>query len=136
MKNTLDQIKDLKKVSNKSKVKFNGDFGKEMEKLMNLVETEVKKHILSKFRVEYTSYGNSSMKIKINDSDKAIEKLITCNFTYNKTDERYGYVDPQFLLNEIGKKTKIYDMGKYSILDSDKITKKFIKMLISIIEMY
>lgn len=136
MKNTLDQIKDLKKVSNKSKVKFNWDFAAEMEKLVNGVEKSIEKNILKKYKVEYTSFARTSIKIKINDTEKSIEKLITCNFTYNKTDERYGYVDPQFLVNEIWKKTKIYDMWKNSILDTDEIIRKFIKMLISIIELY
>ena len=62
---------------------------------------------------------NYSLKIKINDKAEFLEKLITCNFAYNKTDERYWYVDPQFLVDEISKKTKVHGMWKISILNKE-----------------
>lgn len=136
MKTTLELMRELQKVSNKSKVKFSWNFEKELKSLMNQVEVAVKKYIIPKYRVEYTSYSNSSVKIKINDTDKSISKLITCNFTYNKTDERYWYVDPQILSSQISQKTKILGMGKFPILEKDRIVETFIKTLLAVIEEY
>lgn len=136
MKTTLELMRELQKVSNKSKVKFSWDFEKELKSLMNQVEVAVKKYIIPKYRVEYTSYSNSSVKIKINDTDKSISKLITCNFTYNKTDERYWYVDPQILSSQISQKTKVHGMGKFPILEKERIVETFIKTLLAVIEEY
>jgi hypothetical protein len=107
-----------------------------MEILMKNVEKSVKKEIVPKYHVEYMNFWKNNMKIKINDKEKLIEKLISWNFTYNHTDERYGYVDPQILVNEMWQKTKVFGMWKFSILDNEKIVNKFIKSLISIIEQY
>lgn len=120
----------------KSKVKFNWDFYAELEKLMELVEKAIDEEIVPIFHVEYTDWWNASIKIKVNDTDKKIEKLITCNFTYNKTDEKFWYIDPQFLSSEISKKTQVYNMWKFPIKDKKKIIKKFIEKLIFIIEEY
>lgn len=136
MKTTLELMRELQKVSNKSKVKFSWDFEKELKSLMNQVEIAVKKHIIPNYKVEYTSYSNSSMKIKINDTDKSISKLITCNFTYNKTDERYWYVDPQLLSSELSKKIKVHGIGKFPILEKERIVDTFIKTLLAVIEEY
>lgn len=120
----------------KSKVKFNWDFYAELENLMELVEKAIEEEIAPKFHIEYTDGWNASIKIKVNDADKKIEKLITCNFTYNKTDEKFWYVDPQFLSSEISKKTQVYNMWKFPIKDKKKILQKFVEKLIFIIEEY
>lgn len=120
----------------KSKVKFNWDFYTELENLMELVEKAIEEEIAEKFHIEYIDGSNASIKIKVNDADKKIEKLITCNFTYNKTDEKFWYIDPQFLSSEISKKTQVYNMWKFPIKDKKKIIKKFIEKLIFIIEEY
>ena len=115
---------------------FNGNFDAEMKSLINKIEKAIVKDISTKFGLEYLNFWNTSIKIKINDKVELIEKLITCNFAYNNVDARYWYIDPQFLSDEISKKTKIYNLGKFSILDHEKIVKAFIKMLTQIIEEY
>jgi len=136
MKITLDQLRDLQKVPNKSKVKFSWDFENEIEKLMKMIEKSINKEIAPKYRIEYCNYWKNNLKIKINDNDKLIEKLIAFNLAYNNTDERYWYIDPQFLVNELWKKTKVIGMWKISIMDKENIIEKFIKILLSIIEQY
>jgi hypothetical protein len=56
MKITLDQLRDLQKVPNKSKVKYSGNFEVEMEILMKNVEKSVKKEIVPKYHVEYMNF--------------------------------------------------------------------------------
>jgi len=120
----------------KSRVMFNGNFDNEMETLLKKTEKAVIKEVSVKFWLEYLNFWNSSIKIKINDKIEHIEKLITCNFAYNNVDARYGYIDPQFLCDEISKKTKIYGLWKFLITEHDKIINAFIKKLIFIIEEY
>lgn len=136
MKITIEQLREYQKVPNKSKVKFSWDFHWEIDILMDLVEKAIEKEIIPNFKIEYINYWKNSLKIKINDKAEFLEKLITCNFAYNKTDERYWYVDPQFLVDEISKKTKVHGMWKISILNKENIIEKFIKTLISSIEEY
>lgn len=133
---TLEKIKELQHVSIKSKVMFKWDFTGEIKKIMWKVEKLVAKEIISKYWVEYTIYSKYWFKIKIDDIDKWIEKLITCNFTYNKTDEKFWYIDPQFLVNEVSKKMRVYDMWKYPILEHDLILKDFIKKFVAVIEQF
>lgn len=128
----IEKLKDLQRKTNKSKVKFNGDFYLELEKLMIDIEVAVKKYIIPNFSIEYTIFSKDSMKIKTKDS----EKLITCNFTYKKNDEKFGYIDPQFLCSEISKKTRVYDLWKFPILDREKIVNSFVKKLAFIINEY
>lgn len=136
MKITIEQLREYQKVPNKSKVKFSWDFHWEIDILMDLVEKAIEKKIIPNFKIEYVNYWKNSLKIKINDKSESLEKLITCNFAYNKTDERYWYVDPQFLVDEISKKTKVHGMWKISILNKENIIEKFLKTLISSIEEY
>ena len=131
---TLDKIKELQHVSIKSKVMFKWDYLWEIKKIMTKIEKIVTKDVLTKYWIEYTSYSKYWFKIKIDDIEKSIEKLITFNLTFTKNDEKYWYIDPQFLSNEISKKTKIYDMWKYSILDHDKLLNDFIKKIVLVIE--
>ncbi len=132
----VKKLRESQKQPIKSKVMFNGDFDAEMKSLINKIEKAIVKDISTKFGLEYLNFWNTSIKIKINDKVELIEKLITCNFAYNNVDARYWYIDPQFLSDEISKKTKIYNLGKFSILDHEKIVKAFIKMLTQIIEEY
>lgn len=92
------------------------------------------KKIIPNYQIEYTDFGNHSMKIKIKDKTLMIEKLIVCNFTYKKNDEKYWYIEPQFIVSEKSKKTKIYDLWKFSIMDIDTIVWNFIEKLVDIIE--
>ncbi len=136
MSTIWDQIRDLQKVPNKSKVKFSWNFHEEMEKLLKKVEKAVKTEIVPNYQVEYVNYWTASMRIKINDKNKWIEKLITCNFTYNNVDERYWYIDPELLSSELSQKTKVYSMWKFPIIEHERIVVDFVKKLIIVIESY
>ncbi len=134
-----DQVKKLRASQVepvRSRVMFNGDFDAEMEALIWKVELAIEKEIVPKYGIEYLNFWNTSIKIKINDKVELIEKLITCNFAYNNIDAKFGYIDPQFLISEISKKIKVYNLWKFSITQHDKIAKSFIKMLINIIQEY
>lgn len=122
--------------TNKSKVKFNWNFEEELKSLMEMVEKATEGEIDTKYELEYIDTWKADIKIKIADDERGIYKLITCNFTYNNTDEKFWYIDPQFLVTKLSNKTQVYNLWKFPIKDKKKIIKKFIEKLIFIIEEY
>jgi hypothetical protein len=118
----------------RSKVRFQWDFHKELEKLVEISEDIITKQIIPNYWVEYTEYGDCSIKVKIKCEKLTSEKLIICNFDYSKNDEKFWYVTPKFKVSEKSQKTKNYELQKFPIIQSDKIIKVFIKKLIDIIE--
>lgn len=131
-----DQIREaeINRLNIKSKVMFQWNFVEEVEKLINESEVLIREKIIKNYWVEYTEFWNHSFKIKIKDKNLMVEKLIACNFTYKKNDEKYGYIDPQFIVTQKWSKTKIYDAGKFKIWDKKIILDKIISQTIEIIE--
>ena len=134
MPSILEQIRIIEKGSNKSKVKFQWDFHKELEKLLKKVEEAVTNQIIPNYWVIYTEYGTHWTKLKIKDDDLMVEKLIVCNFTFHKNDEKFWYVEPEFIVTEKSQKTKMYNIWKFSIRKTDDIIKAFVLKLIDCIE--
>ncbi|MCP4524193.1 MAG: hypothetical protein GY828_08295 [Candidatus Gracilibacteria bacterium] len=134
MESVFDQIKEADRKSIQSKVQFQGDFHEELKDLVGEIEENITKKIIPNYGVEYTEYGSHSLKIKINDKNLMCEKLIICNFVYKKNDEKYGHITPQFIVSEKGQKTKKYDMEKFPLRETDKITEQFLLSLEKIIE--
>lgn len=125
---------ELESTSIKSKVKFQWDFHGELEKLMEVVEDVVRKEVIPNYWVEYTEFGTHSMKVKIKDKSLMIEKLVVCNFTYHKNDEKFWYIEPEFIISEKSQKTKKYSLWRFTITHTDEIIKAFIKKMIDVIE--
>lgn len=134
MNSLWEQIIELEKKSIKSKIRFQWDFHKELKILMKNAEDIITKKIIPNYWVEYTEYGNESIKVKIKDKKMLSEKLIVCNFIYSKNDEKFWYIIPQFRVSEKSQKTKVYDLQKFTITKNDDIIKAFIEKLIDIIE--
>ena len=118
----------------RSKVRFQWNFHTELKKIMEMTENIIKKQIIPNYWVEYTEYGNTIIKIKINDKNLLAEKLIVCNYDYSKNDEKFWYVIPKFKVSEKSQKTRKYELEKFTISDNEKIIKAFIKSLVEIIE--
>jgi len=131
MKAYLREWEDL---SIKSKVKFQWDWAKELEKIISEVEKIVEKKIIPNYQVGYTGYGDYIVKIKINDRKLLIDKLITCSFNYKKLDVKFWYINPEFIVTEKWQKTKKYNLWKFTISDTTKILDVFITKLLEIIE--
>lgn len=132
MATVWDKIRQfyVEKNAIRSKVKFDWKYYKELESLMEALEELVEKDIVPNYPVEYTNYGNSNIKIKINDEINDIERLINCVLKYNKNDERYWYINLEFQITEFSKNKKIFEAGKFLIKDKEKLIKKFTSDLI------
>ena len=136
IKEQVKKLRETQKQPIKSKVMYNWDFVSEVKELVEILWDVIEKDILPVYKLDYINFANASLKIKVNDKEQMIEKMITFNLAYNRMDEKFGYIDPQFICDEISKKTKVYSLGRFFIKDKEKIIKAFLKMLIQIIEEY
>jgi hypothetical protein len=100
--NVYDEIKEfeLQKKKIKSKSMFDDDFFGQIKTLIEEIEKVISKNIITEYSVEYTSYSSNSAKIKINDKQKVIFKLINCKLTYKKSDIKFGYIHPEISSDE------------------------------------
>lgn len=136
IKEQVKKLRESQKQPIKSKVMYKWDFVDEVKDLVETLWEVIEKEILPKYKLDYINFANASLKIKVNDKDQMIEKMITFNLAYNIMDKKFGYIDPQFICDEISKKTKVYSLGRFFIKDKEKIINNFLKMLVWIIEEY
>jgi len=125
---------EIDRLNIKSRVQYQGNFREDVEKLVESFEPLVAEKVIKNYWVEYTEYGNNSMRVKIKDKNLMIEKLITCNFTYKPNDEKFGYVIPQFVVVEKWQKTKNYEMKKHELWNQKAIFADVMESLLEIIE--
>lgn len=134
MKAYVKTYEEIHNLSIKSKQKYSGNFDQELQKIIEKSEEVIRSEIIPKYSVEYTEFWNYTVKIKINDKTKMINKLIVCNFNYKPNDVKFWYINPGFLSTEKWQKTRKYPLWKYNIDNTDKIIKDFIIKLVDIIE--
>ena len=129
-----EKMKEYYREPIKSKMKFNWDFYKLLEEIIESIEKKVIEKVEPNYWVSFTQYWDQIIKVKIKDDNLMVEKLITCNIDYSKNDERYGYVIPKFSSEEKWQKPRKYKLEKFTITDKEKIVDAFINKLIQIIE--
>ncbi len=134
MKTYVKTYEEIHELSIKSKKKYSWNFEQELQKIIESSEEVIRSEIIPKYSVEYTEFWNYTVKIKINDKTKMINKLIVCNFNYKINDVKFWYINPEFLSTEKWQKTRKYPLWKFSIDDTDKIMQDFIIKLVDIIE--
>lgn len=121
----------------KSKIKFCWDFKWELKKLVNLI-IEKLEDLNEKIQIiEFIDPSNNSIKIKINDRERKINRTIDCIIRYDNNDEKYGNCNIELVAKELSKKARIYYVWKFEIKENIKIVEKIIeKLIISIEEIY
>ena len=130
----LKELEDARNLWIKSKIKFQWDFKKSLNELVSKLEIKISEKIIKNYWVEYTSYWDQIIKVKVNDKNQMIEKLITCTLFYNKNDKTYGYITPLFTSAEKSQKTKKYELTRFSLSDIDLIVDKVIGKIVEIVE--
>jgi len=131
---SLKEIEEERNLWIKSKKKFGWDFKQLLKDLVSALETGITDKIIKNYWVEYTSYWDQIIKVKIKDKDLMIEKLITCTLFYNKNDIRYGNITPIFVSEEKWQKAKKYELKSFSIMDKEDIVEKVVKKLEEIVD--
>lgn len=128
------RLREMKKNSIKSRVKFIWKFKDEIEKTIDIVEAALEKDLRKYFEVDSIVYGKNNLKIRVHDEGRGIAKIINCVFRYDKTDIRYGNTNIELVSSETSKRPKFHSVWKFSILDREKIVEKVLKDLINQIQ--
>ncbi|MDD2487150.1 MAG: hypothetical protein PHS92_02180 [Candidatus Gracilibacteria bacterium] len=130
----IEVLKRLSKKSNNSKVQFRGDYQKLIDEVILLLEEKTIELVGKKFKINYTSVGKNNLKIKIEDDELKIEKLIDCVLRHTLAEEKYGYVIIDMIANEYSKKPKSVILGKYDLMKKDILVDAVIGKMFQIID--
>ncbi|EKD66343.1 MAG: hypothetical protein ACD_49C00050G0013 [uncultured bacterium (gcode 4)] len=114
----------------KSKVRFKWKFEDEFEKTIDIVEDFLEKELEKHFKVDSIISWNNNLKIRINDAEQGIQRIVNCVFRYDKTDIKFWYTHIELASSELSKKSKLHYVWKFSITDREKIKEKVLKDLI------
>lgn len=112
--------------TNKSKLKFVHDFKKELKETIGYIDSFLEKNYIKSLSINSIETGNNSIKIKIKDETKKINKLFNCVFKYSTTDEKYWNCNIDLTVSELSEKPKISFLWKYNVMDREKIKEKLI----------
>lgn len=125
------KIKEYNTVSVRSRVKFIWNYYNELKLTIDIVEELVEKELNKYFKVASIISDRNNLKIRINDEEKWIVKLINCAFKYDNTDIRYWNTKIDLVTSELSKKPHLHFVWKFNILERDKIKEKVLADLIS-----
>ena len=131
---SLKELEDNRNLWIRSKKKFGWDFKQLLKDLVSALEIGVAENIVKNYWVEYTSYWDQIIKIKIKDKDLMVEKLIVCTLVYNNNDIRYWKITPIFVSEEKWQKPKKHQLKSFSIEDIDVVVNAIVEKLEEIIE--
>jgi len=121
----------------KSKIKFCWDYKNELKILVNLITKKFEESDKDKKIIKFIETSNNWVKIKIDDKDRKITRIIECIIRHDNNDEKYGNCHIELVIKELSKKARLYYVGKFQIQDHNNIVKKIIKDLyLSIEEIY
>ncbi|MBP9780143.1 hypothetical protein KBD33_06015 [Candidatus Gracilibacteria bacterium] len=120
-----------------SKIMFQGDFKKELQKTIDILGEYIEKNLCDSFEIDSVIGGRNSLKIRINDAEHNVNKMINCIFRYHHDEEKFGHVNIEIVASEHSKETKLHFVGRFGVLERDKINKSvFDDVLTSLKKIY
>lgn len=126
--------KQIPKTEIKSKVKFTNKFDELVEETLEYLFDFYEKELLSKFKLDYIEISSKTVKIKVNDPDLFIQKIIMVTFESTKVDEKYWNARVELHVSEVSRKPKFYLVWKFNITHKELIAQKTLNLLIEAIE--
>lgn len=121
----------------KSKIKFCWDYKNELKKLVSLIVEKLEESDKERKIIKFIETSNNGVKIKIDDKDRKITRIIECIIRHDNNDEKYGNCHIELVTKELSKKARLYYVGKFQIQNHNDIAEKIIKDLsLSIEEIY
>mgnify|MGYP001283843798 len=88
MENTLRYTKPERQ-STRSTVRFNGDFKAELQKTIDMLDVFFEAELGKYFVVDSVLSGNYEIKIRINDEEKNIRRVVNCIFRYHHDEKKF-----------------------------------------------
>ena len=92
----------------RSKVRFHGDYKEELKKLLEMAEEILEKELSLHFSVDSIASGNNEIKVRIDDTEKGITRMITCSFRHHHDDVKYGRIYVELTATELSKKPRFH----------------------------
>ena len=120
MENTLRYTKPERQ-STHSTVRFNGDFKAELQKTIDMLDVFFEAELGKYFVVDSVLSGNYEIKIRINDEEKNIRRVVNCIFRYHHDEKKFWNINIELASSELSKKTKVHFVGTFSIIDRERI---------------
>lgn len=119
----------------RSKVRFHGDYRQELKKLLEMADMIFEKELPLHVSLDSIATGNNEIKIRINDVEKMITRMVTCSFRHHHDDVKYGRIYVELTMTEVSMKPRSHFVGQFSILDQKKICEKLLKDVLRSITM-
>ncbi|MDD2916964.1 MAG: hypothetical protein PHH70_03935 [Candidatus Gracilibacteria bacterium] len=116
---------DLKPI--RSTVMFQGKYKEELQKTMDMVEKAIEDESGKHYIVDSILGGNNNLKVRIDDQEQGVERIVNCMFRHHHTDERYGNIHIDLVTTGLGIKSTLHNVGKFSVLDRETIKKRVLK---------
>ena len=132
MENALRYNKPEKQ-SSRSTVRFQWDFRAELQKTIDILELYFEEELPKIFVVDSVLAGGNEIKIRINDDEQNIRRVVNCIFRYHHDEQKFGNINIELGSYELSKKTMVYFVGTFSIIDRERIKKILLKDVISCI---
>lgn len=130
-----DLLKDLlPKTEIKSKVRFKWIFDEEISKTIESLAVFLDKELDTLYWVEYVDAWKRNIKIKVDDEEKFIFRMVNIVFDYTSVDEKYGNTRIELTFSETSKKPRFALVGKFHLLDSETIHPAVLKAVIAWLE--
>lgn len=114
----------------RSTVMFQGKYKEELQKTMDQVEKAIEDESGKHYIVDSILGGNNNLKVRIDDPEQGIERIVNCMFRHHHTDERYGNINIDLVTTGLKIPSKLRELGKFHILDREKIQERILKELL------
>lgn len=115
----------------RSTVMFQGKYKEELQKTMDAVEKAIEDGSGKDYIVDSILGGNNNLKVRIDDPEQGVERIVNCIFRHHHTDERYGNINIDLVTTGFGIKSTTRELGKFSIVDCETIVGKVLKGILA-----
>lgn len=100
---------------------FAGDFDKELKITIAAVQSAIETKLVKKLHITSLSTSKYSIKIWVEDEARFIFRIVNCLFRYDANNKRFGHCNIELNSTETSKKPRLYYVGKFWILEREKI---------------
>lgn len=118
----------------KSTVMFQWKYKEELQKTMDILEKAIEDESWKQYIVDSILGGNNNLKVRIDDQEQWVERIVNCRFRHHHTDERYGNIHIDLVTTGLGIKSTTHKVGKFSIMDREVIVEKVLKDMLACIK--
>lgn len=114
----------------RSTVRFNGDYRAELQKTIDILELYFEAELPKSFFIDSVIAGGYEIKIRINDEEQDIRRVINCIFRYHHDEQKFGNINIELGSYELSKKTMVHFVGTFSITDRERIKRVLLEDVI------